>query len=64
MLRAYRSAFMGTLTERWTKIVDLAADLRIPVALLIAGLIWLGFFPQAVVRMVTPTFRTYFTATK
>src|SRR5256714_4966262 len=64
MLRAYRSAFMGTLTERWTKIVDLGADLRIPVALLIAGLIWLGFFPQTLVRMVTPTFRTYFTVTK
>jgi hypothetical protein len=32
--------------------------------LLIAGLIWFGFFPQTLVRMVTPTFRTYFTATK
>jgi NADH-quinone oxidoreductase subunit M len=64
MLRAYRSAFMGTLTGRRTKIVDLGADLRIPVALLIAGLIWFGFFPQVLVRMVTPTFRTYFTATK
>jgi NADH-quinone oxidoreductase subunit M len=64
MLRAYRSTFMGTMNERWGKIVDLGAGLRIPVALLIAGLIWFGFFPQTLVRMVTPTFRTYFTATK
>jgi NADH-quinone oxidoreductase subunit M len=64
MLRAYRSTFMGTMNERWGKLVDLGAGLRIPVALLIAGLIWFGFFPQTLVRMVTPTFRTYFTATK
>src|SRR5436853_6686329 len=64
MLRAYRKTFMGTMAERWTKIVDLGADLRIPVALMIAGLVWFGFFPQTLVRMVTPTFRTYFTATK
>ncbi|HYR23774.1 MAG TPA: NADH-quinone oxidoreductase subunit M [Chthoniobacterales bacterium] len=64
MLRAYRSTFMGTLNERWEKLVDFGTDLRIPVALLIAGLIWFGFFPQTLVRMVTPTFRSYFTATK
>ena len=64
MLRAYRSTFMGTMNERWAKLVDLGAGLRVPVALLIAGLIWFGFFPQTLVRMVTPTFRTYFTATK
>ena len=64
MLRAYRSTFMGTMNERWGKLVDLGAGLRVPVALLIAGLIWFGFFPQTLVRMVTPTFRTYFTATK
>jgi len=64
MLRAYRSAFMGTTNERWGKLADLGAGLRIPVALLIAGLIWFGFFPQTLVRMVAPTFRTYFTATK
>jgi NADH-quinone oxidoreductase subunit M len=64
MLRAYRSTFMGTMNERWGKLVDLGTGLRISVALLIAGLIWFGFFPQTLVRMVTPTFRTYFTATK
>jgi NADH-quinone oxidoreductase subunit M len=64
MLRAYRSTFMGTMNERWGKLVDLDTALRIPVALLIAGLIWFGFFPQTLVQMVTPTFRSYFTATK
>jgi NADH-quinone oxidoreductase subunit M len=64
MLRAYRSTFMGTMNERWAKLVDLDTALRIPVALLIAGLIWFGFFPQTLVQMVTPAFRTYFTATK
>jgi NADH-quinone oxidoreductase subunit M len=64
MLRAYRSTFMGTLNERWGKLVDLGAGLRVSVALLVAGLIWFGFFPQTLVRMVTPTFRDYFTANK
>lgn len=64
MLRAYRSIFMGTLNERWAKLADLGSSLRIPAALLIAGLIWFGFFPQTFVRIIEPTFRTYFTATK
>jgi len=64
MLRAYRAIFMGALNERWTKVVDLSSGLRIAAALLIAGLIWFGFFPQSFVQMVTPAFRTYFTATK
>src|SRR6266436_2082525 len=64
MLRAYRSTFMGTINERWGKLVDLGTGLRLPVVLLVAGLIWFGFFPQTLVRMVPPTFRPYFTATK
>jgi NADH-quinone oxidoreductase subunit M len=64
MLRAYRSTFMGKMNERWEKLVDLGTALRIPVALLIAGLIWFGFFPQTLVQLVEPAFRTYFTATK
>jgi NADH-quinone oxidoreductase subunit M len=64
MLRAYRSTFMGTINERWGKLIDLGTGLRLPVVLLVAGLIWIGFFPQTLVRMVTPTFRSYFTATK
>jgi NADH-quinone oxidoreductase subunit M len=64
ILRAYRSTFMGTIDERWTNLVDLRSALKIPVALLIAGLLWFGFFPQTVAQIVTPIFTTYFTAAK
>jgi NADH-quinone oxidoreductase subunit M len=59
MLRAYRKTFMGTLGERWNEIVDLRLGLRFPIAILVAALLWFGFFPQSFVRMVTPAFRTY-----
>jgi NADH-quinone oxidoreductase subunit M len=62
MLRAYRRIFMGPLAERWRDIVDLRRDLRVPIALLIAALLWFGFFPQSVVRLLTPEFQTYFAA--
>ncbi len=64
MLRAYRATFMGTMPERWIKLVDLGRGLRIPVAILIAGLISVGFFPQTVVNIITPAIRTYFAANK
>src|SRR5438067_8504149 len=64
MLRAYRSTFMGTMNERWGRLVDLGAGLRVSVALLVAGLIGFGFFPQTLVGMVTPMLRTSLTATK
>ncbi|PYK89315.1 MAG: NADH-quinone oxidoreductase subunit M, partial [Verrucomicrobia bacterium] len=35
MLRAYRSTFMGTINERWGKLVDLGTGLRLPVVLLV-----------------------------
>jgi NADH-quinone oxidoreductase subunit M len=64
MLRAYRSAFMGTMGDRCKGVVDLRATLRIPVTLLVASLLWLGFFPQSFVRIVSPTFRDYFNQTQ
>ena len=64
MLRAYRATFMGTMPERWAKLVDLGRGLRIPVAILIAGLISVGFFPQTVVNIITPAIRTYFATNK
>src|SRR6202011_2851505 len=30
MLRAYRSAFMGTMPERWKNVIDLRQSLRVP----------------------------------
>jgi NADH-quinone oxidoreductase subunit M len=64
MLRAYRATFMGTTPDRWNSLADFGRGLRIPVAILIAGLICVGFFPQTVVNILTPVIRTYFVAAK
>jgi NADH-quinone oxidoreductase subunit M len=61
MLRAYRKTFMGSLSERWKEVVDLRPALRIPVALVVIGLLCYGFFPQSFVKTVTPVLRTYLT---
>ena len=55
MLRAYRRAFMGSMPDRWRDIVDLKQSLKVPLALLIGALICFGFFPQTLVRIVSPT---------
>jgi NADH-quinone oxidoreductase subunit M len=62
MLRAYRNTFTGTLREQWQKLRDLGPALRVPVTLLVGALLCCGFFPQTLVRTVTPTFRTGLTA--
>jgi NADH-quinone oxidoreductase subunit M len=62
MLRAYRSVFMGTMADACRQATDLRASLRVPVALLIAASLWIGFNPQSLVRCLTPTFRSYFNA--
>jgi NADH-quinone oxidoreductase subunit M len=62
MLRAYREAFMGPLTERWKELVDLRSGLRVPIALLVAALLWFGFYPQSFVRLLRPAFSNYFSA--
>src|SRR5207237_10425148 len=59
MLRAYRTTFMGPTRERWKDILDLRTTLRVPLTLLVAALLWFGFFPQSFVRIVSPAFRTY-----
>lgn len=60
MLRAYRAVFMGTIGESLSGVTDLRLGLRIPIGLLVAMTIWFGFFPQPFVRLVTPTFKSYF----
>jgi NADH-quinone oxidoreductase subunit M len=64
MLRAYRRIFMGTMPERFNQIVDLGRDLRAPVALLVAALLWFGFFPQTFVRLIAPAFQLYVSANR
>ncbi len=64
MLRAYRKTFMGTVREQWQKLSDLRPGLRVPIMLLAAALLCYGFFPQALVRFVTPKFRSYLSTNK
>ena len=64
MLRAYRQVFMGTIQDRGKDLLDLRRGLRIPVTLLVAAMLWLGFYPQSLVRIITPAFRTYFSPTQ
>lgn len=61
MLRAYRSVFMGAMRASLSGATDLRRTLRVPIGLLVAMTIWFGFFPQSFVRIVTPTFKSYFT---
>ena len=62
MLRAYRAVFMGTMDEKWKALPDLRPTLRLPISLLVVALLWVGFFPQSFVRVITPPFQTYLTA--
>ncbi|MDQ6939045.1 MAG: NADH-quinone oxidoreductase subunit M [Verrucomicrobiota bacterium] len=60
MLRAYRAVFMGSMPERWASLPDVRGYFRLPITLLIAALLYVGFFPQTFVRVLTPTFQNYF----
>lgn len=59
MLRAYRAVFMGPLNEKLAGVSVTAQTPRLPVALLVGISIWVGFFPQSFVRLVTPALRTH-----
>ena len=61
MLRAYRSVFLGAIREPWSGVTDLRRSLQIPIGMLVALSLWFGFFPQSFVRIVSPTFKSYFT---
>lgn len=62
MLRAYRSAFMGGMPARWQNLGDLGRTLRIPLLLLVGALLWFGFFPQTIIRVIAPGLRASLTA--
>jgi NADH-quinone oxidoreductase subunit M len=62
MLRAYRAVFMGRMESKWNGLVDLRNSLRLPITLLVAALLAVGFFPQSFVQIVTPPFRSFFAA--
>ncbi len=62
MLRAYRAVFWGAGQEGSLTVSDLHSHLRWPIALLVAAMLWIGFFPQTFVQVLTPTFRASFPA--
>jgi NADH-quinone oxidoreductase subunit M len=62
MLRAYRRTFFGNSAKSELVITDIDSGFRVPIALLVAVSLLLGFFPQIVVNLPVPTFRNYFSA--
>jgi NADH-quinone oxidoreductase subunit M len=54
MLRAYRRVFMGPLPDRWSRLPDLSGFPHAAIVLLIAVMLFFGFFPQILVNLVTP----------
>lgn len=61
MLRAYRTVFMGAIRQSWSGLTDLGGSIRVPIGILLALSLWFGFFPQSFIRIVSPTFKSYFT---
>jgi NADH-quinone oxidoreductase subunit M len=59
MLRAYRSVFMGPPGNGSAKLPLPIRIPRLPVALLICASLWVGLFPQSIVRLLSPAFSAY-----
>jgi len=55
MLRAYRAVFMGEVPSRWNNLPDLKFSLRWPISLLIATLLFAGFFPRVFLAFLAPS---------
>ncbi len=64
MLRAYRRTFFGSSAKSELVITDIRSGFRLPIALLVAVSLLLGFFPQIAVDRLMSTFRNYFSATQ
>jgi len=64
MLRAYRRTFFGSSAKSELVITDIRSSFRVPIALLVAVSLLLGFFPQIAVNLLVPTFRNYFSGTQ
>ncbi len=64
MLRAYRRTFFGNSAKSELVITDIRSSFRVPIALLVAVSLLLGFFPQIAVNLLVLAFRNYFSATQ
>jgi NADH-quinone oxidoreductase subunit M len=58
MLRAYRRVFMGEISDTLAALPPVVRTPRLPVALLVAVSLWVGFFPQSFVRLIAPSLRS------
>jgi NADH:ubiquinone oxidoreductase subunit 4 (subunit M) len=56
--------FFGSSARSELVITDIRSGFRVPIALLVAVSLVLGFFPQIAVNRLMPTFRNYFGATQ
>ena len=67
MLRAYRAVFMGVANPEHARggaaFSDLSRALRLPIILLIATTLFVGFFPNTFLRLLRPTFSPPIAAT-
>ena len=64
MLRAYRAIFMGEPGKAVADWTDVASGLRVPVLMLIAALMFAGFFPSAFLNYVKPSVEALVLKTK
>jgi NADH-quinone oxidoreductase subunit M len=55
MLRAYRRIFFGALPDSLRDQTDLGINTRWPIALLLAALLVVGFYPSALVNLIKPS---------
>jgi len=55
MLRAYRKVFFGTMPERWKGLADIQPVTRYATVLLIIAMMIIGFYPQFLLRFITPS---------
>lgn len=59
MLRGYRAAFLGETNKRWEALTDISFSKRIPIALLIGLLLFVGFRPQPFLDLIKPSVKTF-----
>jgi NADH-quinone oxidoreductase subunit M len=55
MLRAYRKVFFGTMPDRWASLTDVDTLTRYAVVLLIIAMLVIGFYPQPILELITPS---------
>ena len=59
MLRGFRAAFFGETNKRWEALSDLCVNKRIPLALLLGLLLFVGFRPQPFIDLIKPSVKTF-----